>query len=187
MQLDPQLAREPVERLPLEHPKHHLPLARKAPPLTRPQRTHARILRLVTHRSTANHPQPPGLPAVQNNRPRIKENYTGPQNVLDQVLAKNLGKHWNVKADRDGTQYYQSIKDRMDHLHDPGQGPNWVPHFVSIRNRRTPGVQEAVLLSKVIELVRAAHPSIDNFYTYGCRGTESAKWVKRSGPQGNPT
>jgi hypothetical protein len=115
------------------------------------------------------------------------ERHTGPRHLIDQVLTKNLGeKHWEDPKTRVTGQYYLAMEARQTELSGAGQGANWAPHVVTIRNRRYPGSNDAVWLSKVIELVRAHDPTIVTFYPYACRGIVGEKWVKKAGEQGAP-
>jgi hypothetical protein len=110
--------------------------------------------------------------------------FTGPGKVADQLLGKSLGTHWLAAHQRDGAQYYLFIEAKMRLLLNfPGTGPNWVPHFVSIRNRKFAGSASYVWLSNVIELVKQNFPTVVNFYPAACRGVVGNEYADRATAQ----
>ncbi|MES2259097.1 MAG: hypothetical protein V4724_11285 [Pseudomonadota bacterium] len=113
----------------------------------------------------------------------IDSRYAGPRSTCDQLLTKALGTHWKVVANRDGEQYYKFVEATMKSHKARG---NWTPHFVSIRNRTYPFSNDAIWLSKVIELVHNHDKKIVNFYSAACRDRLDSDFhlIAKAGPQG---
>jgi hypothetical protein len=97
---------------------------------------------------------------------RDKRDFRGGERCYDYVIVKGLGRHW--EAANPAAASYTQIKQKMD----VAQGTNYCDHFVSIRNRRFHGAQRYVMLSAVIDQVRAHDATITRFIMAGCRGVE---------------
>lgn len=89
----------------------------------------------------------------------------------DYVLAKAHGTHWGheTMAEKD----YVAIAAALNTLHGQFAALQWLPHYISIRNRHAFGTHRYVFLSKVIQDVINHDATITNFYLMHCRGAVS--------------
>lgn len=96
---------------------------------------------------------------------------TAGSTCTDYVLAKAHGTHWTAEtmAEKD----YAAIATALNGLYGQFKTLQWVPHYVSIRNRHAFRTHKYVFLSKVISDVIAHDATITNFYLMHCRGQVS--------------
>jgi hypothetical protein len=87
----------------------------------------------------------------------------------DYVLAKSLGSHWRVAADQ---ATYAQVHQGIGAAALPGGGANWLPHLVSIRNRKL--LKQNIWLSTLIADIRKAKPNITRFFCAHCRDNDEA-------------
>ncbi len=104
----------------------------------------------------------------------------------DYILAKAVGTHYKA-APAEGT--YIAINATLNGLVGaPHAGMQWLPHYVTIRNRTSIFRDTNIWLSKLIDLIRAANPAIVNFYCAHCRiwvrGDVETRSLKSVGSQG---
>jgi hypothetical protein len=111
---------------------------------------------------------------------------TAGSHITDLVLGKALGTHCPVQGKGGGAEYYLEIRQQMTTV-SVGQGPNWLPHYACVRNRRFPFADTYLWLSNVIQLVQAHNPNVVNFYIAACRNVLSPdserKILKKVGAQ----
>jgi hypothetical protein len=93
--------------------------------------------------------------------------FTEGASCRDYILAKAVGKHY--EADPDGNTYI-GINRGLNELAGPHAGLQWLPHYISIRNRTSWFRDTNIWLSKLIEQIRAYDSTIVNFYCSHCRG-----------------
>jgi Putative adhesin Stv domain len=123
-------------------------------------------------------------PAVGSGNTRKARSLCG-----DYILAKALGTH----APTGGTpetmaeKNYTAVNQTLNQLAGPHAGLQWLPHYVSVRNRTSWLEDTNIFLSRLIELVRAYDATIVNFYCAHCRDNlsddKSVKYLKTAGPQ----
>jgi hypothetical protein len=106
--------------------------------------------------------------------------YGAGRDVPDQILGKAHGDHWDDPAQRGPAEYYLAIRSWMNQVQNVNHAA-WLPHLVTIRNRKMPFMKDYVWLSRVIELVQAHDPTIVNFYSMACRGAANAALLKKVG------
>jgi hypothetical protein len=121
-----------------------------------------------------------------NPRPIDAENrFAAGASCRDYILAKAVGKHFKA-APSENT--YVGINAALNALAGPHAGLQWMPHYISIRDRTSWFCDTNVWLSKVIELTRAYDARIVNFYCAHCRsvlrGADETKNLKTVGAQG---
>lgn len=114
------------------------------------------------------------------------QTFSGPRAMTDQLLGKSLGTHWDDPNNRDGVQYYEFVQQHQQSVSRAGQGSNWAPHFISVRNRKFPFANHLMWLSNVIELVQKYDASIVNFHSAACRGVVPDALAKKAGKQSYP-
>jgi hypothetical protein len=113
------------------------------------------------------------------------QTYQGGRVISDQVLGKAHGRHWENPLTRGPAQYYEAVRARIDEIHNDN-GLAWLPHLVTIRNRRWAHMSKYIWLSRLIELVQGYDNSIVNFYSMACRIFASDDVVRKAGAQAFP-
>ncbi len=103
----------------------------------------------------------------------------------DYILGKAVGSHYEAEPE---AHTYVEINRVLNALGGPHAGMQWLPHYVTIRNRTSWFQHTNIWLSRLIGLIRAHNPAIANFYCSHCRGyvrgDSEAKLVRSAGPQG---
>ena len=107
--------------------------------------------------------------------------YTG-RACPDYILSKAFGTHWKTVATRAS---YRDVRDEMD-SRNPGNGPNWVPHIVTVRNRKALGTNQNIWLSALIAAIIKAMPNTTRIYCGNCRSDASADAKKHKKTVGAP-
>ena len=90
----------------------------------------------------------------------------------DYIIAKALGTHAPTGGGTPETmaeKNYAAVDLALQQVAGPHAGLQWLPHYVSIRNRTSWIEDTNVFLSKLIELIRAHDATIVNFYCAHCR------------------
>ena len=93
--------------------------------------------------------------------------------ITDLAQGKAVGDHWRNSdhAVKEG-EHYLALRSQMDWKQlkaKPGLGTNWLPHLVTIRNRKRPGVSRLIWLSRLIQEVQGYNAGITDFYVTSCR------------------
>ena len=95
-----------------------------------------------------------------------------------------LSKHHEAEPEQNT---YIGINRALNQLAGAHAGLQWLPHYVSLRNRTSWFRDTNIWLSKLIQEVRAVNPAIANFYCAHCRGflgaKEETKYLKTVGGQ----
>jgi hypothetical protein len=110
--------------------------------------------------------------------------FEGGSNCRDYILAKAVGSHYEADP---GYNTYSRINQALNGLAGDHAGLQWLPHYVSIRNRTSWFCSTNVWLSRVIKEIRAHDATIVNFYSANCRvylvGDDAKKYTKSAGSQ----
>lgn len=118
--------------------------------------------------------------------PRITagNSLAGGASCRDYILPKAVGSHWEADPGNDD---YNRINQALNDLAAPHAGLQWLPHYVSIRNRTSWFCDTNVWLSRVIKEIRGHDARIVNFYCANCRGylreKAESKYLKTVGKQ----
>lgn len=95
------------------------------------------------------------------------DTFTAGSSCTDYVLAKAHGTHW--KSETMVEKNYAAIAAALSDLHGAFTPLQWLPRYVSIRNRHAFRTHKYVFLSKVIADIIAHDATITNFYLMHCR------------------
>jgi hypothetical protein len=106
--------------------------------------------------------------------------------IRDYILGKAVGSHYKAAPEDDSyLKINQALNDLAERRH---LGLQWLPHYVSIRNRTSWFCDTNIWLSKLIEQIRAYDGTIVNFYCAHCRvnilRAHEARTLKTVGSQG---
>lgn len=102
----------------------------------------------------------------------------------DYILAKALGTHWKVVANRAS---YLEVRNMLHDPDNPGNGLNWIPHVVTVRNRTSIFRKQNVWLSSLINAIITAKPQITTIYCGNCRDDDESQKKKFLKTVGRPS
>lgn len=123
---------------------------------------------------------------IQDNQVPTAHRYVHGRPCPDYILSKAMGTHWDDPATRasydevlrnyTGTFLMMGQK-KLYPCVAPGFGPNWVPHFVTVRNRRSIFHSKNIWLSALIADLNALAEEkgwvFERFYCAHCRVDKS--------------
>ena len=95
-----------------------------------------------------------------------RRTYVAEQPCPDYILSKALGRHFR---DAGGQASYLQVRNALHGVQYPGNGANWIPHVVTVRNRTSPFLNQNIWLSTLIAAIRRAKPGVENIYCANCR------------------
>jgi hypothetical protein len=105
----------------------------------------------------------------------------------DYILAKAMGTHWEDEHDQ--ANYVQAHR-YMTNLFNaaPGTGKNWLPHLVTVRNRKAKkqNVWLSTLISDLVNARSVAALGIKKIYCANCRDDISSEYTKFRKTVGTP-
>ena len=126
-----------------------------------------------------------GSPSIVKSRIDKNSTKDGGQNCRDYILAKGVGDHYHPAPDQN--HYLLIAQELADMAANPHAALQWLPHYVSIRNRKAWGKSTNVWLSRIISDIRAWDANVVNFYCANCRGyldgDTARKAIKSAGSQ----
>lgn len=126
-----------------------------------------------------------GKPSLLQSQLDKSSTRTGGQRCRDYILAKGVGDHFKAAPDRN--HYVLIAQELADLAANPHASLQWLPHYVSIRNRQAWGKSTNIWLSRLISEIRAWNDDVADFYCANCRGyldgAEAKKYIKSAGGQ----
>ena len=120
-------------------------------------------------------------PALAANRANLR--YEAQSACPDYILAKAFGTHYDVVDSRTN---YSRVRDLLQ-TNVAGHGLNWIPHVVTVRNRKSLLTKQNVWLSVLVEKILAAKPGVTTIYCANCRvAIPPARAAHYAGTVGSP-